>query len=132
MNITMPEDFFQKALHCSGVACLGRKSFVFKRISMRSSMRWRGLYVHIIIYVYIHYHLGLYTLSFMFVPALFPYRNYQYGGLWRFWTGSSNVYIYIHIYDLFSAHNFYSHRDYRYRGRGGSVLYMYIYFFFGT
>jgi len=30
----MPEEFYQTALHCSGVACFGRKSFVFEKNSM--------------------------------------------------------------------------------------------------
>ena len=99
------------------------------------------MFIYIIINVCIHYHLCLYTLSYMFVyiiiyvcTCLIPLQeinriDHQYGGLRRFRTGSSKTHIYIHIDDLFSAHNFHSHRDYRYRGLGGSVLYMYIYFF---
>jgi len=34
----MPEAFFQKALHCQGVADFGRKGFVFQRISQASSV----------------------------------------------------------------------------------------------
>ena len=99
------------------------------------------MFIYIIINVCIHYHLCLCTLSYMFVYIIIyvctchiPLQginriDHQYGGLWRFRTGSSKTHIYIHIDDLFSAHNFHSHRDYRYRGLGGSVLYMYIYFF---
>jgi len=29
----MPEEFFQKALHCSGFAGFGRKSFIVEKIS---------------------------------------------------------------------------------------------------
>jgi len=38
----MPEEFFQKALHPEGVAGFGGKSFIFKRISVGISERWRG------------------------------------------------------------------------------------------
>ena len=30
----MPEEFFEKALQCQGVAGFGRKSFIFERISI--------------------------------------------------------------------------------------------------
>jgi len=33
----MPEEFFQKAVHCQGVAGFGRKSFIFDRISIEIS-----------------------------------------------------------------------------------------------
>jgi len=33
----IPEEFFQNALHCEGVAGFGRTSFIFERISMRIS-----------------------------------------------------------------------------------------------
>jgi len=46
----------------------------------------------------------MYTLSFMFAPALFPYRNYQYGGLWRFRKGSSKKNIHIFIFMIYFRH----------------------------
>ena len=39
---TMPEEFFKKTIHCQGVAAFGRKSLMFKRISMRISLWRRG------------------------------------------------------------------------------------------
>jgi len=40
----MPEEFFQKALHCKGVAVFGRKSFIFKRISV-GNLRWGWVFL---------------------------------------------------------------------------------------
>jgi len=37
-------EFFKKALLCCGVAVFGRKSIIFKRISVGMLMRWRGLH----------------------------------------------------------------------------------------
>ena len=92
-------------------------------------------YIHINIYVYLY--VDIYTYVYLYVYIIIYvctcFVSLQELSIRWIMAISKRIfqkkYTYIHIYDLFSAHDFFSHREYRYGGLGGSVLYMYVYFF---